>query len=131
MILHPAVTVHGAGDALSALASGRPVTLISAPGAALGGGCLWWRALTRRARAAHPDTPCMDILDCADAAGRAMAALRIGQRIIVLSPACAAWDAVAGAASTLGATVLRERPAALDMRAPGARGRLEAWLGRA
>ena len=52
MTLHPAVVVHGLADAEAALAVGRPVTLLSAPGAALYAGCLWWREMVARARAA-------------------------------------------------------------------------------
>ena len=78
MELYPATIVHGLGDALAALAPGRPVTLLSAPGAALHAGCGWWRSVVAAARARHPDVPCIDILDCADATGQALAALRIG-----------------------------------------------------
>lgn len=128
MIAAPAVTVHGLTDALAALGEGRPVTLLSAHGAALAGGCLWWRALIVRACADFPDTPCADILDCADAPGHAMAALRAGQRLLILAPACPAFAAVAGAAASLGATVLPARPPALDLAARGARRHLREWL---
>ena len=78
MIVHPAVIVHGVADAHAALAPGLAVTLLSAPGAALFGGCLWWREIIAIARAAHAATEAMDILDCADASGMAMGALRRG-----------------------------------------------------
>jgi hypothetical protein len=128
MIVAPAVTVHGMDDALAALCLGAPVTLLSAPGAASVGGCLWWRALVEGATAAWPDTPCDDILDCGDAPGWAMAALRIGQRALVLNPACPAFPALAGAAGTIGARVLAARPVSLDLAHPRARARLEGWL---
>ena len=120
MFFAPAITVHGIDDARAVLRPGRPVTLLSAPGAALAGGCLWWRALVEAATAEFPDTPCADILDCADAPARAMAALRVGQRLLVLDPACPAFAAVAAAAARLGAFVLAERPAEAT---------LAAWLG--
>jgi hypothetical protein len=69
----------------------------------------------------------IDILDCAAAPGTAMAALRIGQRRIVLDPG-PAFTAVSAAAATLGAVVLDARPAALDMGERGAERRLAAWL---
>jgi hypothetical protein len=129
MILHQAVVVHGLSDAQAALRPGLPVALLSAPGAALFGGCLWWRELVAAARAAAPRTPAQDILDCADAPGRAMAALRMGQPLLVLDPACPGYGAVAGAAAALGARVLAERPPAIDLASPGARRRLARWLG--
>ncbi len=106
-----------------ALATGRPVTLLSARGAASYAGCGWWRAVIR---AAETDAP--DLLDCADSPGRALEALSIGCRGLVLEP-CSAWDSVAERAVAAGATLLRERPPALDLAMPGAPRRIEAWLG--
>ena len=57
-----------------------------------------------------------------------MAALRVGQRLLVLDPACPGFPAVAAAAATLGASVLPARPVALDLAAPGAERLLAAWL---
>jgi len=68
------------------------------------------------------------VLDCADSPGCAMAALRVGQRRLVLDPACPAFAAVAATAATLGATVLAGRPAALDLADRDAERRLHAWL---
>jgi hypothetical protein len=129
----PAVTVHGFAQACNVLRPGRPVTLLSAPGAALYAGCLWWFELVAAAREKWPATPCIDILDCADAAGRAMAALRVGQKMLILDPASPAFPAVRAAAATLGASVLGERPpaldvAALDLAKPYGQARLLCWL---
>jgi len=121
MVLPPAVVVHGLSDARAALAPGLPVTLLSAHGAALYAGCGWWRALMQSVSAPF------DILDCADAPGWAMAALRAGQRMLVLD-AGPAFAAVHAAAATLGAHVLAERPVALDLAEPGAKRRLRSWL---
>lgn len=121
--LPPAVVIHGLGHAVAALAEGLPVTLLSAPGAGCYAGALWWRALVAQARAAHPATPCTDILDCADAPGHAMAAIRAGQAILVLDPACPAFPRIAALARTLPA-----RPPALDLGTRGAERRLRAWL---
>src|SRR5271166_1827472 len=88
---YPAVVIHGLPDTRTVLACGRPVTLLSAPGAALFAGCGWWRALIERARAEHPGLPIDDILDCADAPGLALGALRIGLRRIVLDPGLPGW----------------------------------------
>jgi hypothetical protein len=123
----PAVTIHGLDDALTVLARGLPVVLLSAPGAALTGGVLWWRAVVADARATCPVARMIDILDCADAPGAAMAALRAGQRHLVLA-ANPAWDRVASAAAGLGAIVLQERPEALDLAQRGALRRLDSYL---
>ena len=128
MLLPRAVIVHGLADAQAALRPGRPVTLLSARGAALYAGVRWWRELVAAARAACPATPARDILDCADAPGQAMAALRAGQRLLVLDDACPAFPAVRGAAESLGAHVLAQPPPALDLADRMARRRLARWL---
>jgi hypothetical protein len=122
MKLPPAVIVHGLAQARLAVAAG-PVTLLSAPGAALYAGCGWWRALVAASLTAGPD-----VLDCADAPGRAMEALRAGCRIIVLDPAVPAAGLVAARAAAIGAIVLAAPPTALDLAAPGALRRLDSWL---
>src|SRR5271165_2454206 len=101
MFFPPAVVVHGLDQARTALRSGLPVTLLSARGAALYAGCGWWRALVALAVAEAPGAEVHDILDCADAPGQAMAALRIGQQTLILDAACPAFAAVAAAAATL------------------------------
>jgi hypothetical protein len=111
-----------------ALAAGRPVTLLSAPGAALYAGCGWWRAVIERARSDFPAVPFDDILDCADAPGLALGALRIGQCLLVLSPTAPGWQSVAAIAASLGGKVLTSRPPALDMADRNAARRLHDWL---
>ena len=69
-----------------------------------------------------------DILDCADASGQALAALRIGQRRLVLAPAAPGWDAVAAIAAALGGDVLNRAPPALDLADRAAVRRLHDWL---
>ena len=121
----PAIVVHGLPDLRLATAPGLPVTLLSGPGAAIYAGCGWWRALMALGAGANPD-----ILDCADAPGRAMEALRVGCRVLVLDPAVPAWALVASRAAVVGATLLAERPLALDLAARGAARRVQAWLER-
>jgi hypothetical protein len=129
--LPPAVIVHGLAQARAALAPGLPVTLLSAPGAACYAGVGWWRALVAQAAAGGAAPP--DILDCADAPGRALEALRRGQRLLVLHVrASSVFEDIAGRAMVLGAVVLPEAPRALDLAARGAERRLLDWLsGRA
>lgn len=118
----PAVIVHGLRDARAALAPALPVTLLSAPGAALYAGCGWWGALLAAAGVTGPA-----FLDCADAPGRAWEGLQLGLPGIVLAP-CPAWPQIAEYAATLGASLLPAAPPALDLAAPGAARRLKAWL---
>jgi hypothetical protein len=125
---YPAVIVHGLGDARLALSAGLPVTLLSAPGAALYAGCGWWRAVVRQAGAEFPAVPVADILDCGNGAGQALAALRIGQRHLVLSPDSPGWDAVAAIAAGHGGELLPQAPPALDLAQRGAARRLHDWL---
>ena len=127
MALPPAVVVHGLPHARAALRPGRPVLLLSGPGAAGYAGAGWWRALIRLALDGHAPQP--DALDCGDQAGRALEALAVGCRMIVLHP-CPALPAVMERAA--GAVVLTARPPALDLadcwgdRATARR--LDAWL---
>ncbi len=128
MIVHPAVIVHGPGDARAALAPGLPVTLLSAPGAAVFAGCLWWRQVVTAAQKANPAAESTDILDCADASGMALAALRSGVCRLVLWPQAPGWAAVAAIANRQGGFVLTGAPLALDLAEPNAIRRLHRWL---
>lgn len=128
MLSHRAVVVHGLAHAIAALRPGRPTLLLSAPEAAGHAGCLWWRELAQAARAACPATPCQDALDCGAAPGLAMAALRAGLTLLILSPDCPAFAAVQAAARAQGAVVLPARPPALDLATRGAARRLDGWL---
>lgn len=125
---YPATVIHGLADARLVLSVGCPVTLLSAPGAALFAGCGWWRAVIDRVRGEYPSPAVTDILDCADASGLALGALRIGQRRIVLNPDAPGWQSVATIAVSLGGEVLTARPPALDMAGRSASRRLHDWL---
>lgn len=128
MAFPPAVMVHGIEDARIALAPGLPVTLLSRPGAALYAGCGFWRALIGLCRAEYPDARAPDILDCADASGYAVAALRIGQQALVLAPDTLGRVAVAAIAAETGADLLAGCPPALDLAIRGATRHLADWL---
>ncbi len=128
MIFHPAVIVHGLADAKAALAPGLPVTLLSAPGAALFAGCLWWREVVAAAKAAYPDTAAIDILDCADASGMAMGALRSGVCRLVVWADAPGWGRLAAIAERQGGFVVAKAPPALDLAQRNAIRRLHAWL---
>ena len=119
----PAVVVHGLQHLTQATAPGLPVLLLSGPGAATYAGCGWWRALMALGAGDNPD-----MLDCGDAPGRAMEALRAGCRLLLLDPSVPAWALVASRAAAAGAVLLADRPAALDLAQPGALRRLVPWL---
>jgi hypothetical protein len=128
MVVHPAIIIHGLADARCALAVGAPVTLLSAPGAALFAGCLWWRTIIAAARGQFPAVPMTDILDCADGSGHALAALRIGVRRLVLWPEAPGWVEIAAIAEEHGGHVWPCAPPALDLGQPQSPNRLNEWL---
>ena len=121
--LPPCCVVRGLVEGRLALRAGRPVTLLSAPGAASFGGSASWIALVGTLRAEHPSLGFLDILDCGDAPGRALEALRLGQHILVFTGEASAEQALRERAAALGATVLAERPPALDLWLAGERRR--------
>jgi len=128
MMHAPAVIVHGLEMACAALRPGRPVTLLSAEGAAGYAGVGWWQALVALARAAHPDTTMQHILDCGDAPGRALEALRARQPILVLRAEHEIWADIAERAARQGGLLLSAPPPALDLARHGAARSLAAWL---
>ncbi len=126
--LAPAVLVHGRAEAEAALALAGPrgVTLLSAPAMAPGVFLAWVAAAVR------PGMTHQAMVDCADAPGLALAALRAGVRLLVLAP-CPGFAAVAAVAEECGARLWTERPEALDLghidlRRPGGRNKLALWL---
>ena len=126
-LLPPACVVRSLQQARVAVGAGQPVTLISAPGAGLFAGPMFWLALVRTLRE-EARAACVDILDCADAPGRALEAIRLGQRIMVLDPNCVGFADVAARAVAWGARVLTARPASLDLGRRGASRHLADWL---
>ena len=126
IVLPRAVTVHSLAQARAALATGQPVTLLSAPGAAGFAGIPWWRALIRESGVGFGRLAGFDMLDCGADGGAALEALRAGQRRLVLTGRFAL--AVAEAAASIGAEVFDCRPPSLDLGEHGAERHLLAWL---
>lgn len=120
--LPPAVRVHGLAHIQQLQALARPCTLLSAPGAALSWGCLWWQALLNEAAYTGPA-----LLDCADAPGRAIEALELGLKGVCLAP-CPAWAEIAGLAAGKHALLLTAPPPCLDLASPHAPRQLAVWL---
>jgi hypothetical protein len=122
--ISPAVIFHDLAQARHVLGLQRPVTLLSAPSAASHAGCLWWKMLIDEADASKNS-----FFDCADAAGRALEALRLGLHGIILTGPESSFAMVAEIAEAQGAILLNQAPAALDLAQSGAFRRLPAWLG--
>ncbi len=112
-----AITVISLAQTEAALAAGAAlgvcVTVISAPNAADAAGPGWFEAVIAAARTRYPDVAVTAILDCGDAPGHALAAIRHGLKAIRYDgPATAQIGDIAAQA---GAVVFRERPASLDL----------------
>ncbi len=80
------IIIHGVGDARIAAAAARSlgvgVRLASAPGAASYAGAAWFAEIIAAIRSEFPDVAIEAVLDCGDAPGHAMAALRVGIKLI-------------------------------------------------
>ena len=123
MNLPPAVIVHNRAHVAAALGPGLPVTLLSAPGFALYGGCGWWRALMEQAEYHGPA-----LLDCGDAPGRAMEAILLGLYGLVLAAEPLIISRIREIAAKSGVVLLEAAPPALDLAEAGAPRRLSVWL---
>lgn len=131
----PAVIVHDAAQAEAALAAAGPrgVLLLSAPGAAGSLGAAWFLALVAQAARAQPQARHWAALDCGDAPGHALAAIRAGARLLILDPACPAFACITEAATEAGARIWPARPPAMDLarvdpQRAGGRRKLAEWL---
>jgi delta 1-pyrroline-5-carboxylate dehydrogenase len=76
----PVIVVHSLGQAVAALraaaAAGCAIVVASAPNAGVYAGGGWFRELAAAARGAVPGAAFSALLDCGDAAGAALAAIR-------------------------------------------------------
>ena len=76
------IIVHSLGDARAALEAAASlsvrVTLASAPGAGIYAGPGWFKAVIEAAAASFPGVEFSSVIDCGDAAGMVLAALRQG-----------------------------------------------------
>ncbi len=132
-----AVVIHGHAHGLAALEAARgaraqgsaaQLVLLSAPGAASFLGAGWWLALMEMLGSQIAACEAAQCLDCGAAAGRAMEALRLGLRWLILAAECPHYAAVSSRAAALGASLQSARPAALDLAERGAERRLRGWL---
>lgn len=129
-----AITVHNLDHARCALAAaselGVPVTLLSPPHGAGYLGAGYFLALAEKATAEHPDAEASWILDCGDAPGLALGALRLGCAAIRFTGPAPVRKKIADIAKQSGAAIDNRRYQVLDLLtqddAPAA---ARAWLG--
>jgi hypothetical protein len=127
--------VHGLADALAALEAatslGRPVVLLSAPGAAAYAGAAWFKALASLACERWPAAEATAMLDCDDRAELVQGALREGLADLVFTGPAATAARLADIARQQGARLFRRRPESLDIARPErALSACREWLGR-
>ena len=115
-----AVTVHSLDHARAALAAaaalGRPVTLVSAPGAAGYAGVAWFRKVVALAAKDQPGVTVSAVLDCADKPGLVLAALRQGLGRVCFTGSRAAAAKLSAIATAQGAEIVARPRRALDLR---------------
>lgn len=105
----PLIVIHTIAHARTALAAaadvGRPVTLVSAPGAAAYLGATVFREMVAAAARETPGATVTAMIDCGEDAGLALNALRHGLKAIRLRAGPAAMAAVADIAGQMGAVI--------------------------
>ncbi len=129
-----AVIIHDLDHARAALAAAvefdRPVTLVSAPGAAGIAGAAWFLKVVSLAAADHPDAAWDAVLDCADKPGHVLAALRQGAEAIRYSGSKATAAKLAAIAEQCGARLETGRLKAHDLRGEAdPRAACRSWIG--
>jgi hypothetical protein len=115
----PIIVIHSAAHACAAAAAAaalnRPVLLRSAADAAGYAGAAWFDEVIKLARTRHPAADIVASLDCGDAPGFALAALRQGVDMVRLRARPAVVAKVAAIARRAGAALDEQRGPALDL----------------
>ena len=129
------IIVHGIAHARAAAAAAAAldvaVRIRSAPGAAAYGGAGWFLEMIDIVRGEYPHARIEASLDCADAPGYAMAALRRGAEMIRFRGTRATNQKIARLAAGHGAVLDTARAKPLDLSAIGDPGpACLDWLGR-
>lgn len=116
-----AFMVHGLEQARAACSAAaetrRAISLLSPPGCAQYAGIGWFTAVIAQARATYPDVDMIAVLDCGDAAGRALQALSHGMRYLIIDRDCPALGRLRDIAGQRQATILVEAPSCVDLAA--------------
>ncbi len=122
---------HARAAAAAAATLGVAVRIRSAPGAAAYGGAGWFLEMIDIVRAEYPNARIEASLDCADAPGYAMAALRRGAEMIRFRGTKTAGEKIAQLADARGAVLDKSRAAPLDRSGIGdPESACLGWLGR-
>lgn len=133
------IVIHSLSDARAALAAavelGRPLVLTTAPGAAGYAGVGWFGELVAAVRTECPGVDITAVLDCGDAAGHVMEAVRwcavaTRPRLVLRFTGDEALEAkLRDIAEASGLLLIRDLPPALDLaRAADAASACGAWL---
>jgi fructose/tagatose bisphosphate aldolase len=119
--MRAAIIVHGLDDARAALRAAQelrvPVTLISGPGGGSYAGAGWFSAVIEKAGREFPDVSVAAILDCDDASGHALGALRGGVKAVRFTGRADVAAKLADIAAAQGAVLITGDIATLDLRA--------------
>jgi hypothetical protein len=106
------IVVHSLGDARAALDAatslGMGVTVASAPGAGIYAGPGWFKAVVETVRGEFPGAVFSSVLDCGDAPGTVLAALRQGLRRVRFTGPTATAERLADIAAQCHAVLERE-----------------------
>ncbi len=129
-----AITVHNLDHACCALMAavecGVPVTLLSPPHGAGYLGAGYFLSLIEQASAEHPDAEAIWILDCGDAPGLALGALRLGCGVIRFTGPPPVRKKIADIAAQSNAAIDNRKYPPLDLLAvDDALTAARAWLG--
>lgn len=120
---------HARMAARAAAALGVPVALRSAPGASSYAGALWFAEMIALVREEVPEADIAAVLDCADAAGDAMAGLRCGLARIRFAGRGRVRERLAALAAEYGAALDEDPAPALDLGGEGVDAEaVRAWL---
>jgi fructose/tagatose bisphosphate aldolase len=116
----PRIIIHSLEQARAALAAaeaaGVPVVLASAEGAGGYAGPMWFKAVVDTAASEYPEAAAGAVLDCADEAGTALAALRAGIKRVRFTGRDEVRERLAAIAAQLGAEIESgAMPEALDL----------------
>jgi fructose/tagatose bisphosphate aldolase len=115
----PAFIVHGwkhiAAVLRAAEQAHRPVWLFTPVAASYSFGVGFWAAIQERIAELHPEADVRMVIDCDDAAGHVMAALRSGLRWLVFEGNAAARRRLLDIVAQSGAELVQRRPDALDL----------------
>lgn len=113
------IVIHSLAHARAALAAAcecrAAVTLLSAEGAAGNAGPMWFLEVMRAAQDEFPKARMTAVLDCGDAPGHALAALRAGCRALRFKGDRIVQPKIKAIAKQYGAALYERREPALDL----------------